>query len=78
MWEIEYSQEVRFHFLDNHPYTFELLVKIEELRHIPEGVPPENHIELEPGYHLWTVLDHQVLYERDEKRLTVWAVKPLE
>lgn len=61
MWEIEYSQEVKFYFLDNYPYTFDLLVKIEELRYLVDGLPPDNLTPLEPGFYLWHVLDHLIL-----------------
>ncbi len=78
MWELEYSQEVKFYFLDNYPYTFALLVKIEEIKLMPDAVPLEGCIQLEPDFYLWTVLDHQVLFEKLDKRIYIWIVKPVE
>ena len=47
MWEIEYNEEVKFYFLDNYPYTFDLLVEIERLRHIPDAIPAQRCIQVE-------------------------------
>ena len=33
MWEIEYTEEVKFYFIDNGALVFDLLIKIEELRY---------------------------------------------
>ena len=41
IWAIEYEEEVKFYFLDNDPYSFPLLVRLEELRYEADGVPPE-------------------------------------
>ena len=40
MWGIEYSDEAKYCFINNDPYTFDLLVKIEELRYSIDGIPP--------------------------------------
>lgn len=80
-WALEYSNEVKFYFLDNHPYTFDLLVRIEELKFTQDGIPPEGCHQDEPGYCLWEVLGHVVSYRRlagEERRLEILIVKPLE
>ncbi len=80
LWEIEYGRQVSNYFFDNDPYTFPLLVRIEELRYIPDAVPPEGCTPIpgELGSFMWLVLDHVVAYEKvGTTRLIVWAVKPL-
>ena len=32
MWEIDYTEEVKFYFIDNGDLVFDLLVRIEELK----------------------------------------------
>ena len=49
MWGIEYSEEVKFYFIDNGPYAFALLVKIEELKFYVNGLPPEGCIQIDLG-----------------------------
>ncbi|MFN8490998.1 MAG: hypothetical protein U0350_25615 [Caldilineaceae bacterium] len=80
MWEIEYSEEVKFYFLDNYPYTFDILVRIEELRYIPNAVPPEGCVPLEdePDTYQWVVLDHLIVYGKMDNKLIIWIIKPLE
>lgn len=77
MWGIEYTDEAKFYFLDNYPYTFPLLVRIEELRYEPEAVPQERCIEIEPGLLMWEALNHLVYYRREQGRIVVAAIKPL-
>ena len=80
MWELDYSDEVMFYFLDNYPYTFELLIKIEELKFTDWGLPPEGYKLTEAGYYWWEILDHTVIYRirADIKRIRIFAVKPIE
>ena len=81
LWEVEYANEVRNYFLDNDPYSFDLLVRIEELRYSPDAIPPEGCTPLteEPNNYLWLVLNHVVVYEKvGTNLLKIWAVKPLE
>jgi hypothetical protein len=81
VWEIEYSDEVKFYFLDNDPYTFALLVRIEELRYAADAIPPEGCTPLpgEPNHYLWLVLEHVVAYEKQgTTTLKIWVVKPLD
>jgi len=80
MWTIEYSEEVKYYFIDNDPYAFDLLVRIEELKYTDDGIPPEGSLELEPGFFWWRVLHHIVIYERitaPSPRLIIAVVKPL-
>ncbi|MEZ4731407.1 MAG: hypothetical protein R3E79_30175 [Caldilineaceae bacterium] len=83
LWAIEYEEEVKFYFLDNDPYSFSLLIRIEELRYEPDAVPPEGCTPLidEPNTYWWQVLDHDVLYEKIEETnpptLRILVIKPL-
>lgn len=83
LWAIEYEEEVKFYFLDNDPYSFPLLIRIEELRYEPDGIPPEGCRPFadEPNTYWWQVLDHDVLYEKVEETnpptLRILVVKPL-
>ena len=76
MWAIRYSDEVKFYFLDNGDLVFDLLVKIEELRYIPEGIPPEGCTPLDPNFYAWEVLRHVVIYEQQDGVLVIQVVKP--
>ena len=50
MRQIEYSEEAKFYFLDNYPYTFDLLIRIEELKFIENHSLPNSCVELAPNY----------------------------
>jgi hypothetical protein len=78
MWEIEYSNEVKFYFLDNGDLVFDLLVRIEELRHTPNGIPPGGCTQLEPNFYWWEILRHIVVYEIKGQKLIIEIVKPKE
>lgn len=83
LWAIEYEEEVKSYFLDNDPYSFPLLIRIEELRYESDAVPPEGCTPLtdEPNLYWWQVLDHDVLYEKIEETtpptLRILVIKPL-
>ena len=79
MWEIEYRDEIKFYFIDNDPYTFALLIKIEELRYYPDAIPPEGCTLVDDGLFWWETIEHIVIYERveTEKRIIVITIKPL-
>jgi hypothetical protein len=78
MWELEYADEVKFYFLDNYPYTFELLVKIEELKFIEDGMPLEGDAGFQADYHWWRILSHTVIYRifPDRRTIRILVVKP--
>lgn len=80
MWALDYSEEVKVYFLDNYPYTFDLVVKIEELKFTEDGLPDEGYSLAETGYYWWEVLDHFVIYRiRPEiKLIRIFAIKPAE
>lgn len=84
MWTLHYSQEVKFYFLDNDPYCFDLLVKIEELKFNLDGIPPEGLTPLddpdEPDLYLWLVLNQVVILRKItiERGLYIIAIRPLE
>lgn len=75
MLRIEYSLEAKFYFLDNDPYTFDLLVKIEELRYTHDGLPTDSY-SVSDDLILWNVLDHTVAYRIVGDLINVRAVKP--
>ena len=79
MWQLEYSDEAKFYFIDNDPYAFDLLVRIEELKYFADAVPPEGCAPLEDNLYLWEVAAHFVLYEKlsAENRLIIAVVKPM-
>lgn len=80
MWEIDYSSEAKFYFIDNGDLVFNLLVKISELAHTPDGIPSEGCTQEAPGRYWWEVLQHIVIYRRiaNEKKLEILIVKPME
>ncbi|MEZ4733258.1 MAG: hypothetical protein R3E79_39690 [Caldilineaceae bacterium] len=84
MWTLDYSEEVKSYFVDNEPYCFDLLVRIEELKFHADAVPSEGLTPLddpdEPNLYLWLVLDHIILLRRiiNQKQLDIIAVRPLE
>ncbi len=80
MWALEYSEEVKLYFVDNGDLVFDVLVKIEELKFledgIPEGVTP---LQAEVNTYRWPILGHWVVYEKLERQtptLKIWLVKP--
>ena len=75
--EIEYSDEVKFYFIDNGAYTGNLLGEIERLRFSPTGLPETNYTEVEPGHIVWEILGHLVFYWQREGKLLITVVKPL-
>lgn len=79
MWQLEYSNEAKCYFIDNDPYSFDLLVRIEELKYYPDAVPPEGCTLLEDTLYLWEVAAHFVLYEKlgAQNRLVIAVVKPM-
>jgi len=83
MWTLQYSEEVKAYFVDNEPYCFNLLVRIEELKFDADATPPEELTPMndpdEPSLYLWLVLDHAVMLRKNvpEKSLYIVAVKPL-
>ena len=80
MWEIDYTEEVKFYFIDNGDLVFDLLVRIEELKFIGDGIPPEGCIQIEPNVYQWEVLRHTVIYRKTEatRKLRIAVVKPME
>lgn len=84
MWQTEYSDEAEFYFLNNAPYTFPLLVRLEELKFLPDAIPPEGLTPVddpdEPEMYLWEVLDHMVALDRQSTERVIYyhVVKPLE
>ena len=65
-----------FCFHSDFSIVFDLLVKIEELRYTPDGIPPEGATQLEPNFYAWEVLRHVVIYEQQDGVLVIQVVKP--
>jgi hypothetical protein len=82
MWELEYNEEVKHYFIDNAPYTFMLLVRIEELKYASDAIPPEGltPVDDEPNVYMWLVLDHVVVFEKLSALniLRILVIKPLD
>jgi hypothetical protein len=77
LWEIEYSDEVKFYFVENGDFTGNLLGEIERLRYSPAGLPAENYREIETGLVVWEIWNHLIFYWRRGKTLLIAVVKPL-
>lgn len=80
MWLLDYSDEAKSYFLDNYPYTFDLLVKIEELKFTEAALPDEGCRLTDDGYYWWEVLDHVVIYRTrpEVKLIRIFAIKPAD
>ena len=79
MWRLDYTQTAKNYFLDNDPYTFDLLVKIEELKFYPDGIPFEGCTQIDDDLLWWEILEHAVIYTRQaaEQLIIIAAIKPL-
>ncbi len=78
MWVIEYSEEAKYYLLDNYPYTFDLHVQIETLKHYPNGIPPQGLTPAgDDDLYFWLVLDHVVILSRVGNQIIIEAIKPL-
>lgn len=84
MWTLHYSEEVKSYFVDNEPYCFDLLVRIEELKFSSDAIPDEGLTPLddpdEPDLYLWLVFNQVVLLRKVEREnnLYIIAIRPLE
>jgi hypothetical protein len=76
-WQIEFTDEAKFYFIEHGDLTGNLLGEIELLRYFPDGLPDENYIEIEPGLFRWTILDHFVYFRKQGSKLIIAVVKPL-
>lgn len=78
MWRIEYSEEAKYYLLDNYPYTFDLHIRIEMLKHEPDAIPPEGLMPTdEADLYFWLVLEHVVVLSRIGQQLIIESIKPL-
>jgi len=78
MLRVEYSREASNYFLDNGKLAFDLMVAIESLV-FANGLPTDgDHIEGEPGWHIWQMMAHLVVYQILENQLIVHHVKPVQ
>ncbi len=80
MWTLDYTDEVKYYFVDNGDFVFDLLVQIEILKFIDSGVPSEDCVQIDSNIFRWKVLGHYVFYERNEflHRLRIAVLKPIE
>ncbi|MEZ4727336.1 MAG: hypothetical protein R3E79_09405 [Caldilineaceae bacterium] len=78
MRQIDYSEEAKSYFLDNYPYTFDLLIRIEELKFIGDRILPDNCIPLTSNYYWWEVLEHAIIFRQvNAQTLYIASIKPL-
>ncbi|CAN5779364.1 hypothetical protein BH10CHL1_BH10CHL1_47850 [soil metagenome] len=79
MWTLKYTQEAQSYFIDNDPYTFQVLVKCEELKHYHGGIPETGCTQIDDGLLWWEVLDQAVIFERIEakQQIIIVAIKPI-
>ena len=79
MWRLDYTQAAKNYFLDNDPYTFDLLIKIEELKFYPDDIPFEGYTQIDDGLLWWEVLEYAVIYTRQAavQQIIIAAIKPL-
>jgi hypothetical protein len=56
VWALEYTDEVKYYFIDNGDLVFDVLVRIEELKFTEDGIPPEGCTQIEPNIYLWEIL----------------------
>lgn len=77
MLRTKYSRASSNYFLDNGELVFDLHVAIEGLV-FTGGIPIEgDHYMAPDGMHVWTILDHIVVYGIKGNRLTVEVVTPV-
>lgn len=78
MWTLDFTWEVKGYFIDNYPYTFPLLIEIENLKFVESGLP-DGYQPMGEEWYWWEVLGHAVVYQRlaATKTLYIAAVKPL-
>lgn len=78
MLRIEYEQPAKNYFMDNGKLVFDLQVAIEGLV-FTDGIPTEGeHTLLADGFHLWSVMEHKVVYQIEGNMLIVAVVAPAE
>jgi hypothetical protein len=77
LWEIEFTAEAKFYFIDSGDDTGNLLGEIELLRYYSDALPPEGWTEVEPGLFRWEILNHLVYYRKRGNTIVVAVVKPL-
>lgn len=76
MLRIRYELEASNYFLDNGELTRDLMIAIEGLA-FSRGIPAQGeHSELPNGLHVWTVLEHVVVYRIEGGTLFVRVVMP--
>ncbi len=78
MWIIEYSEEAKDYLLDNYPYTFDLHIRIEMLKHEPDAMPPEGLTPAdEDDLYFWLVLEQIVILSKIDQRIIIETIKSL-
>jgi hypothetical protein len=78
MWIIDYGEEAKNYLLDNYPYTFDLHIRIEMLKHEPAAMPPEGLTPAdEADLYFWLLLEHVVVLSKIGQQIIIEAIKPL-
>ncbi len=76
LWKIDFEDEPRDYFLDNDPYTFELLAELFRLTYYTDPLEGTTELADEPGIYVLSVLDHAVLFTFADRLIRVLIVKP--
>jgi hypothetical protein len=76
LWKIEFEDEVKFYFLDNDPYTFELLAELYRLTYYTDPLEDCQERSDSPGVFTLAVLEHTVLFTFSDGVIRVLVVKP--
>jgi hypothetical protein len=76
LWKIEFEEEVKFYFLDNDPYTFELLAELYRLTYYTDPLEGCREQADSPGIFALAVLEHTVLFSFNDGVIRVLVVKP--
>ncbi len=80
-WRVILQPEADNYVTDNAPYIEDLIMQLVYLRRSEDGQPVTGMVDdLDDGFYLWGVLEHLVLFTRDDqaKVITIEIIKPIE
>ena len=75
-WEIDFSNEARDYFLDNDPYTFELLAELFRLTYYTDPLEGCTALAGNPVVYILAVMGHRVMFTFESGIIYILAVKP--
>jgi hypothetical protein len=76
LWEIDFSDEARGYFLDNDPYTFELLAQLFRLTYYTDPLTGTSELSDDPGTYALPTMNHTILFTFTGGLLYILAAKP--